>query len=225
MLPDAVTALWSALESQTGQDRKKPVYAAYVSLAQSEAALQNLYEIWEGNSVVPGLTLSVPDKSDLALELALKWPERYETLIATQKARISNRDRQARFAYVAVAVHPDKQVRDSLFATYAEAENRALEPWVLSSLGWLHHPLRQSDSQHYLPQALDWLEDIQKTGDIFFPKRWLDTNFGPYQDPAVVSLVENFLKDHPDYSPNLRAKILQAYDPARRAAMVVYGHE
>ncbi|HAA20488.1 MAG TPA: hypothetical protein DCP28_17635 [Cytophagales bacterium] len=218
---DKVSAsLWSALQAQPSQDLKKPIYSAYASVAQPAKALVNLYRLWNEEVLVPGLTLSVNDRSSLALSLMIKQPEWYQELVAAQAEKISNPDRRKRFEFVAVAAHPEKEVRDSLFATFGFAENRGVEPWILGALNLLHHPYRQQASFDYLERSLLWLEDIQVTGDIFFPKRWLDASFGSYSSPEAVELVESFLAERSDYNANLKGKILQAYDQARRAAEI-----
>jgi len=57
-------------------------------------------------------------------------------------------------------------------ASLKDVNNRRHEPWVLEGLNYIHHPLRADASKKYVAQSLDMLWDIQKTGDIFFPKRW-----------------------------------------------------
>ena len=68
--------------------------------------------------------------------------------------------------------------------------------------------------------ALELLEEIQLTGDIFFPKRWLDAVLGGHQSSEAVEIVESFLKDNPDYPEKLKAKILQSLDMTKRAASI-----
>ena len=65
-------------------------------------------------------------------------------------------------------------MREQWFASLRDVSNRRREPWVLEGLGYLHHPLRAEASKKYVQPSLDLLWEIQKTGDIFFPKRWLD---------------------------------------------------
>ena len=67
-----------------------------------------------------------------------------------------------------------------------------------------------------LPLALDLLEEIQKTGDIFFPKRWLSATVGQYQSPEAYQMVETFLGEHPELEPSLKGKLLQATDDLYR---------
>ena len=67
------------------------------------------------------------------------------------------------------ALSADVQVRDAFFASLSQEQNREKEAWVASALSYLHHPLRSHTSEKYLKQSLDLLEEIQLTGDIFFP--------------------------------------------------------
>ena len=65
------------------------------------------------------------------------------------------------------------------------------------------------------------LEEIQATGDIFFPKRWLDATLGGHSSPEVAETVREFLARRPDYPARLRGKILQSADGLFRAAEVI----
>jgi aminopeptidase N len=84
-------------------------------------------------------------------------------------------------------------------------------------LNYLHHPLRASSAIDYLRPSLELLKEIQLTGDIFFPQRWLQTTFENYASKEALKVVDDFLKDNPDYPPYLRNKILQSIDIAKRA--------
>ena len=46
---------------------------------------------------------------------------------------------------------------------------------MLESLQYLNHPLREAHAQRFVRPALDLLREIQRTGDIFFPTRWMDS--------------------------------------------------
>ena len=67
--------------------------------------------------------------------------------------------------------------------------------------------------------SLDLLWDIQKTGDIFFPKRWLDATLGGHSSKEVADTVRDFLKNlPPNYPERLRNITLQSADELYRAA-------
>ena len=92
---------------------------------------------------------------------------------------------------------------------------------MLEALRYLHPPLRAQQSEKYILPSLEMLEEIQRTGDIFFPKRWLDATFSGHQSPTAAAIVRQFLTDNPDLSPRLRAKVLQAADNLFRAARIL----
>ena len=76
------------------------------------------------------------------------------------------------------AASSDKKIRDEFFnSPMQKKQNRSNESAVGAALGYLHHPLRQQVSVNYLPETLDLLQEIQKTGDIFFPDNWLRSTF------------------------------------------------
>ena len=88
---------------------------------------------------------------------------------------------------------------------------------MTAALGYLHHPLRQATSEKYLPASLNLLEEIQLTGDIFFPYSLAAGHAGQLPDGHGGATVRAFLAAHPDYNPQLRAKLLQAADDLFRA--------
>jgi aminopeptidase N len=110
------------------------------------------------------------------------------------------------------ALSKDGAGRDRFFYALREAGGRKKEAWVLMGLSYLHHPLRTAYSEKYLPETLDLLEEIQRTGDVFFPQGWLQASLSWYRSATAAAVVRNFLRDHPALDPKLRAKILQASD-------------
>jgi aminopeptidase N len=96
--------------------------------------------------------------------------------------------------------------------------NRNPEPWVLDALYYLHHPLRGGAGIKYIAESLDMLEEIQQSGDIFFPKNWLDATLGCYNSSEVASMVIRYLESNPGLPENLRLKVLQSADLLFRSA-------
>ena len=178
---------------------------------------EELYNLWQEPAPWPGLTLSEDDYTTLSLELAIRLPERFERLRNSQRNHIDNADRRARFDFIFPSVHPSRNVRDQLFASLLEPENRVTEPWVQDCLRFLNHPLRQEEALDYIVPALDELQEIQRTGDIFFPKNWLMAVLSGHHSPEAAALVRNWLDAHPDYPPMLLNKLLQAADPLLRS--------
>ena len=106
---------------------------------------------------------------------------------------------------------------DAFFASLEQATNRQTEAWVIDALRNLHHPSRLQQAEKYLLPSLELLQEIQETGDIFFPSAWLMASLGNYQSTTAVATVRRFLEQRPGYSAQLRMKILQAADPMFRA--------
>jgi aminopeptidase N len=208
--------LWHAMQSQTAPNNKKVLFQTYQNVFLSQAATDKLYGIWKSQKAPQGVQLSDDDYTDLALSLALRESSN-ATLLQEQLARIKNEDRRNRFKLIMSAVSSNEKERDTFFNGLSDLKNRKNESAVGAALGYLHHPLRQKTSEKYLAKTLNLLKEIQQTGDIFFPQRWLSASFDSYQNADAAAIVNNFLKSHPDYDPMLKAKILQTTDNLMRA--------
>ena len=63
------------------------------------------------------------------------------------------------------------------------------------------------------------MEEIQRTGDIFFPKRWVDATLGGHRSSAAAGVVQRFVDQiAEDYPDRLRRIILSAADGLFRAS-------
>ena len=213
--------LWRALRQNSSANAKKLLFKAYQSVALTQAAQARLYRIWQARQAPVGVKLTEDDYTALALALAVRDYPASESVLGQQLTRIKNADRRLRLQFLMPALAPDAATRDAFFASLRDEKNREKEAWVTAALGYLHHPLRQATSEKYLPASLVLLEEIQLTGDIFFPYSWLQATLGAYQSPAAAAVVRAFLAAHPDYNPPLRAKLLQAADDLFRAEKLV----
>jgi aminopeptidase N len=215
--PRIEDVLWSA-QTRGGKRLRRQLYESYSELAASEQALERLEALWMGQLQLPGLDLSERDRIRLTELLALRQPERAPALLKRQLDAIESPDNRRRLQFIAPSLSADHRQRDAFFASLARAENREIEAWVLDALANLHHPSRRTQSLAYLPAALEWLEEIQVTGDIFFPARWLNASFSTHNTRAAVDVAEDYLSSRPDLNPQLRMKVLQAIDLTERAA-------
>ncbi len=184
-----------------------------------------MHDVWSGQLAVEGLFLSENDLIDIARSLAIKMPDRAEEIVADQLARTENPDNRRRLGFLSPSLSADEAARDKFFAALADEENRQVEPWVVDALENLHHTLRTEQSEKYLLPSLELLEEIQVTGDIFFPTRWLDATFANHRSSSAVLTVNTFLEERPDYSEQLRMKILQAADLMFRANAMLEAEE
>lgn len=212
--------VWDAMQQQTAADNKKNLFKTYQDVALTPAARGNIYTIWQKQQAPEGVKLTEDDYTSMALSIALK-SDTATTVIKQQQARITNPDRKKRLDFLMPALSLDEKERDMFFNSLHERSNRQKEAWVTVGLSYLNHPLRQSTSVKYLPESLNLLEEIQKTGDIFFPQSWLGSVFGSYQSKQAAQVVRDFIKTHPNYNPKLKGKILQAADNVFRAEKLV----
>ncbi|MEC8356526.1 MAG: M1 family aminopeptidase [Pseudomonadota bacterium] len=210
-------SLWALMLAADSPSSKKIFFEAYRDLALTTPALDQLLRVWRAEIVFEGLVLSETDQIALATVLAIKLPEQADQIVTRQLAQINNQDRQRRFDWIRPALSPVPSTRRAFFETLADEDNRAIESWVLGALDALHHPVRRDDADAYILPSLELLEEIQVTGDIFFPARWLGATLGSHNTPAAAAIVRDFLAQRPEYNHQLRLKILQAADPLFRA--------
>lgn len=153
---------------------------------------------------------------------------KFETITAERNGRSMtllhrerNPDSKRKLEFLKPSLSADQSERDAFFESLAQKERREVESWVLDALRNLHHPLRTDVSEHYLRPSLELLQEIQITGDIFFPKHWLDLTLGNYRSATAVRSVRIFLDERPDYNEQLRMKILQSADMVFRANAIL----
>jgi aminopeptidase N len=212
-------ALRLGLENAKTQTLKAVWFNGVRDMAQTSSTIEWLTRVWNGDEKVPGLTLAENDFIRLAQEIAVRAPSAAASILDRQVERTKNPDRKAQLQFVLPALSADAAVRDAWFAALADPANRRREPWVLEGLRYLHHPLRAGASEKYIEPSLALLREIQRTGDIFFPKRWMDATLGGYGSRSASGTVRAFLaRVPPEYPERLRRIILSSADDLFRAS-------
>ena len=216
--PQLESTLRSGLETATDPGQARLFLESYSQLARTAEGLSYLHDIWDGSLDLEMLSMSDNDRIALAENLAIGLPDQATAVLASQRKQIENPDNLRRFDFVADALSPEPAVRDRFFDSLADVEKRATENWVLDALGFLHHPTRVTHASKYVLPSLELLEEIQVTGDIFFPAGWVSVTLRNHYSPAVIETVAGFLESRPQYNPQLRMKILQSVDTPERAS-------
>ncbi len=209
-------ALRAGIERGRSQSEKAAWFNAYRDTVLSPDGLAWLERVWRRDEAVAGLTLAEPDEIAMALELAVREVPHWEEILRVQAVRTQNPDRKARFEFVMPALSADPGVRERAFARLSFVENRRREPWVLESLQYLNHPLREAHARRFVQPALDLLREIQQTGDIFFPTRWMESTLSGHSSLEAAHTVRDFLAKELDYPQRLRWTILTAADDLLR---------
>jgi aminopeptidase N len=207
------TVLRAGLDRAGTSSLKSAWFSTLRDTARSPDVLAWLERIWRREASVPGLTLAEPDEIDLALELAVRDVPGAMALLDAQIARTENPDRRARLTFVRPALSPDRAERARFFESLKNVSNRRREPWVLEAVGYLHHPLRAASAEAFITPSLELLQEIQRTGDIFFPTRWADATLGGHRTASAARLVRDFVDGLPaGYPDRLRRTVLSASD-------------
>ena len=191
---------------------KSAWFSAFRDVVTTSGGVAWLERVWRRAETIPGLTFAEADEITMALELAVREVHAWQEILETQLDRTQNPDRKARFRFVMPALSADPEVREQAFARLRELENRRREPWVLESLVYLNHPIRDPHSRRFVGPSLQLLREIQRTGDIFFPTRWTEAVLGGHRSQEVATVVRDFLSRELQYPQRLRWTILSAAD-------------
>jgi len=219
-LESAFRAGWTRASSSS---LKSVYFRSFRSVVRTQEGVQFLERVWRRDEKIAGLVLAEQDEASMAFDLAIRSVPNASSILKEQLARFQNPDRKARFEFVMPALSEDQATRDAFFESLKDVKNRRREPWAAEGLSYLNHPLRSPGSEKYIAPALDLLVEIQKTGDIFFPKNWMDSILGGHDSRTAAQIVRGFLDAHKDYPIRLRRIILQSADDLFRAADILNG--
>jgi aminopeptidase N len=209
--------LSSGLSSARSSSLKSTYFSALRTVVTTPGGIAFLERVWRRQEKIPGLTFAEEDESTMALELAVRSVPGAASILKEQHQRLTNPDRKARFEFVMPALSDSVATRDAWFNRLSDVTNRRREPWVIEGLRYLNHPLRAAASEKHLRQALDMLPEIQRTGDIFFPKNWMDATFSGHRTTTAVEVVRVFLSGESNFPLRLHRIILQSTDDLFRA--------
>lgn len=199
---------------------KKTLFSLFQNIAYSAEGRETLYQLWNKELVITNLKLNEDDFTSVAMSLALFNYPNSEEVLKKARASITNPDKVKRFDFLLPSLSNEESVRDVFMESLRLKENREKESWVQSALANVHHPLRQDNAKKYLKQCLEMTAEIQRTGDIFFPKAWLANSIGKYSSEDALATVNEFLKNNPEFSPILKRKLLQATDDLYRSQLI-----
>lgn len=213
LAPRLEALLRSGLRKAGTASLKSAWFNALRDVAVTSETLAWLERVWNQSATIPGLVLAEPDYITLAQELAVRGVPNAEKILDAQIARTENPDRKARMVFVRPALSADPSTRERFFNQLRDPANRRREAWVLEGISYLHHPLRAASSAKFVTPSLEMLRDIQRTGDIFFPKRWMDATLSGHSSQEVAQTVREFLDTvPPEYPERLQRIILSSAD-------------
>ena len=205
-------ALWQIMKDSKQPQRALQAFRAFRGAASTPDAIEKLYEVWNTQKSPAACSLSENDYIKMSYKLAILRPEQADDIVKTQLGRITNPDRKNEYAFVSPSVSPRKAVRDSVFRSLMDVKNRSIEPWASAALANLNNAYRQKEAVAYILPALEEIEEIQRTGDIFFPGSWAWSLLYYHNTDEAADAVKKFFVSNPHYPELLKNKILQRAD-------------
>ncbi|MBR4381151.1 MAG: aminopeptidase [Bacteroidaceae bacterium] len=207
---EAERQLWQLSERHALTSCRQRLVRMLFTLATEPTIVQHIYNMWQRQN---NALLNVNDYMTMAYQLALRMPDKWQEIVSEQRSRLNNADLLREFDFISRACNPDEATQQALFDSLLEPQNRAVEPWVQRLLGLLNSPLREPSNNRFILPGLEELQEVQQTGDIFFPKNWVASLLGGHQSEEAARLVRQFLDSHPDYPQALKNKLLMAAYP------------
>ena len=199
---------------------KSSFFKTYLNIAFTNEAKDKLIKIWKKDLDINDLKFSTKEYTKIAFELAIRDVSDIDSILNEQYKPINNKERKDRFNFIKPALSNDDDERNQFFENLKKEENREKEPWVSDALKYFHHPLRNNRSIKYISPSLELLKEIQITGDIFFPTKWLEATFKGHSSIDAVTEVNLFLNENPSYPQDLKNKILQSTDLVHRSSVI-----
>ncbi|WP_245949367.1 M1 family metallopeptidase [Lutibacter citreus] len=213
---DLENKIYTRLQQTESKNIKKNLFNTYKSIVNSKVGITNLYKIWNKEKTIENLIFNKDDYTKLAQQLALFGHPKAKEILAISKSELTNPDKIKRFEFLVPALDSDPTIRTNYFKSFKDLQNREKESWVQIACSFIHHPLHQNEGIKTVGMSLELLEEIQETGDIFFPIGWLSSTIGRYTSKDAYIIVENYITSHPDIDKNLMRKLLQVTDQLYR---------
>ncbi len=201
--------LWYLIEEGEEAQLRTMAFSNYIGIATSSQSTEKLFEIWKAPHLFKSVNLGERELMRLSYEVALRKPELYQQIKYVQLSNLTSKDRKREFEYIFPSVSSKKIIRDSVFNSLLKSKNREVEPWAAAALGYLNHRLKAGESLEYIKPALEILDEIQRTGDIFFPSNWLKSLLSGHSAGEASKTVKDFLDKSSNLHPMLRLKVLQ----------------
>jgi aminopeptidase N len=216
--PNLESLLRAGMARASTSSEKAAWFHTYRDTALTKEGLASLERVWRREEKVAGLPLGETEEIVIAQNLALRGAPGARQILAIERERIANPDRRARFEFSIPALSADPAERERSFARLRDVANRRHEPWVIDCLNFLNHPLRAEHARRFIKPSLEMLPEIQRTGDIFFPARWITAVLSGQRSPEAAAVVRDFLAASPEMPQRLRWIVLTAADDLFRSS-------
>lgn len=192
-------------------------FRAYVALAASASAREDLKTLLDGSAQVPGVVLRSIDRFRIVRTLlALADPDAQALLASLRGQHDSDDDR--RHAYASEAARPDAATKLRYFRAFLD--DAALpERWIEDALPGFNTPEQDALTLPLLDEALHALPRLKRERRIFFVNNWLGAFVGGQRSGEALRIVRRFL-DENTLDADLRRKVLEVEDGLARTVAI-----
>jgi len=198
--------MFDMMQSHSLQSVRQTLLRQLSLKATTPDVVDSLYGVWQDHR---STLLNNRDYMRMAYHLAIMLPERWQEILGTERTYLKTDDERKEFDFISRACNPDEMVQQQLFNDLLKVENRRVEPWARTMLALLNDPTREPLSNRYLVPGLDILEEIQRTGDIFFPGYWLSSLLEGHSSEGARQAVSGWIEAHPMLPAALMNKLLE----------------
>ncbi|WP_289055469.1 M1 family metallopeptidase [Carboxylicivirga marina] len=217
LAPALEESIYACIDKHESIANKKTLFRLWSNIALSNESIDQLAKITVGEVNINSISFSDNDLISLVTQLSIKEHARSEELQTYVANQLKSQHNKEKLAFLLPTLSDNAAQRDEFFLSLSKVENRSKEGWVQNALANLHHPLRTKQSVRYLHKTLEQLEEIQLTGDIFFPIGWLGNSFSGHSSQKAFDISNQFLTNNPNYPKHLKLKVLQNTDMTKRA--------
>lgn len=156
--------------------------------------------------------LSTEDYTKMAYHLAVRHPEKADYILAEQRKRLEEKNPSlvAEFDFVSRGALPGEEAVKEAFQSLLDPANRHTEPWATALLSLVADETRGEYTLDFIEPAMSAMEDVRKTGAIFFPTNWATVFLAGYRSADAGQRLRQWLDNNPDYRPALVRKIKES---------------
>ena len=214
---ELVNVLLEQLAAGELRGQESALWRSLTGFAQETRVQETIRAVLDGELRFPGLALGPRDR--FASVGALIGAGCDDGLARLEALQHSESGDFAREVYVARAAHGTAANKKEYFESWQNPDEPP-EQWIQSSLGAFHAPGQEALTLPYLRPALDQVLWVKEHRRIFFMPAWINAFVNGHDSPEALAIVEAFLEERADLSPDVILKIQQSLDGLRRSVAV-----
>jgi aminopeptidase N len=183
------------------------MYRKMAKHATSPDVLAQMERVWQAQT---DPMFTDHDYMEMAYRLAITHPDRWQSILSSERSRLQSPDLQKEFDFVSRACNPDANARNSLFKELLKKDKRQEESWAIHAISLLSTDVFEPQNNSLISTSLTNLKFLQQTSDITFPGEWIKAVLENHKSTEAKMIVEKFLAENKDLPEDLRSKVLEA---------------